>query len=86
MWSIQFCILPKGGGAVASSATIYKGNGTVCDEPTRSQVTARFGKGPGSTKAVPYGKKGATKKKALEAGEDWLCMKRSERDRLLKKK
>ena len=71
---------------MASSATIYKGNGVVCDETNRSQVTCRFGKGPGSTKAIHYGKKGMTKKKALEAGEEWLQMKRSERDRLLKKK
>ena len=84
MWSIQVCILPKGGGAVTSSATIFRGNGTVCDEPARSQVTCRFGKGQGSTKAITYGKKGMTKKKALDRGEEWLQMKRSERERLLK--
>ena len=71
---------------MTSSATIFRGNGTVCDEPNRSQVTCRFGKGPGSTKAIIYGKKGMTKKKALDAGEEWLKMKRSERERLLKKK
>ena len=72
-------IPPKGEG------TIFKGLGCACDEATRKQVTCRFGKGPGSTKAIRYGPgTGLTSKQALVKGEAWLQEKRRERDRALK--
>ena len=63
----------------------FKGLGCACDETTRKQVTCRFGKGPGSTKAIRYGPgTGLTSKQALVKGEAWLQEKRRERDRALK--
>ena len=63
----------------------FKGLGCACDEATRKQVTCRFGKGPGSTKAIRYGPgTGLTSKQALVKGEAWLQEKRRERDRALK--
>ena len=48
----------------------FKGLGCACDETTRKQVTCRFGKGPGSTKAIRYGPgMGLTSKQALVKGE-----------------
>ena len=63
----------------------FKGLGCACDETTRKQVTCRFGKGPGSTKAIRYGARtGLTAKQALAKGEEWLKAKRAERDKVVK--
>ena len=65
--------------------TQFKGLGCACDETARKQVTCRFGKGPGSTKAIRCGSgTGLTSKQALVKGEAWLQEKRRERDRALK--
>ena len=73
--------------AKAEPATVFKGNGCWADEPNRKQITCRFGKGPGSTKAIRYGPgTGIAVKAAIKKGEEWLQQKRAERDRLLKVK
>ena len=75
----------KGAEPPKVEAAVFKGMGCACDETARKQVTCRFGKGPGSTKAYRYGAgTGLTAKQALAKGEEWLKAKRAERDKVVK--
>ena len=72
-------VLTKRAAAKPPAAVIKKPSGEVHtlyhDEPTRSQILCRCGKGPGSTKTFKYSKHGGvadgSKAKAIEKARAW---------------
>ena len=68
-------VLKKPAAAKPPAAVIKKPSGEVKtlyhDEPTRSQILCRCGKGPGSTKTFRYGGDHGSKAKAIEKAKAW---------------